>query len=217
MQQLSSRSGIPTVRCSTLVAAPHEVLLGNLRETGSSSVVVRTNRGLLTCFGELDGRISVDMGKPLLHWRDVPIAQEADTLKLPLPGAPSACSMGNPHCTFFIEDLEAVDVKMRGLEFESHPLFPQKTNVHFVQVISPTRIRLRIWERGGGIPLGSGSCSCGAVVNGIRRSLLTSSVDVECDGGTVAVRWDGYGGVFLTGPVDPNFCGTWIGELSQKS
>lgn len=185
-----------------------------LRETGSSSVVVRTNRGLLTCFRELDGRISVDMGTPLLDWRDVPIAEEADTLKLPLPGAPSACSMGNPHCTFFVEDLEALDVKRRGLEIEPHPLFPQKTNVHFVQVISPTLIRLRIWERGGGIPLGSGSCCCGAVVNGIRRGLLTSSVDVECDGGTVGVRWDGKGGVFLTGPVESNFSGAWMGELS---
>lgn len=188
-----------------------------LRETTSSSVVVRTNRGLLTCSHETDGLISVDMGEPLVDWRDVPIAQQTDTLQLPLPGAPSACSMGNPHCTFFVEDAETLDVGTLGPEFESHPLFPLKTNVHFVQVISPMRIRLRIWERGGGIPLGSGSCSCGAVVNGIRRGLLNSSVEVECDGGTVTVRWDGAGSVFLTGPVEPNFSGVWFDDLSHIS
>lgn len=188
-----------------------------LRETGSSSVIVRTNRGLLNCSLETDGLISVDMGEPFLHWRDVPIAQEVDTLVLPLPGTPTACSMGNPHCTFFVEDLEAVDVEALGPEIESHPLFPQKTNVHFVQVLSPTRIRLRIWERGGGIPLGSGSCSCGAAVNGIRRGLLDDSVEVECDGGTVTVRWDGTGSVFLTGPVEPNFSGVWFEGPSRNS
>ena len=183
-----------------------------LRESDASSVVIRTNRGLLTCALEADGLISVDMGKPLWAWRDVPIAWEADTLKLPLSGAPAACSMGNPHCTFFVDDVEAVPVETLGPGIETHPLFPSKTNVHFVQVIGPARIRLRIWERGGGVPLGSGSCSCGAVVNGIRRGLLGDTVDVECDGGTVRVKWDGVGSVFLTGPVEASFHGvvSWL-------
>lgn len=180
-----------------------------LQDTNSSSVVLRTNRGLLSCSKDGDGLISVDMGKPLVDWRDVPIAQAVDTLSLPLPGAPAACSMGNPHCTFFVDDAEAVDVAAIGAAIEGHPLFPQKTNVHFVQVISPTRIRLRIWERGGGVPLGSGSCSCGAAVNGMRRGLLGHSVEVDCDGGRVAVTWDGIGGVFLKGPVEPSFSGVW--------
>ncbi|SCX23140.1 Diaminopimelate epimerase [Agrobacterium sp. DSM 25558] len=188
-----------------------------LLETGFSSIAVRTNRGLLTCSKEGNGLISVDMGEPLLRWQDIPIAEETDTLKLPLPGDPAACSMGNPHCTFFVEDVETVHVEMLGPATESHPLFPQKTNVHFVQVISPARIRLRIWERGGGMPLGSGSCSCGAVVNGIRRGLLDNDVEVECDGGIVRVKWDGAGSVFLTGPIEPSFSGVWSDDFSQNS
>lgn len=188
-----------------------------LREISSSSVLVRTNRGLLTCVHETDGLISVDMGEPLVHWQGVPLAQERDTLRLPLPGDPAACSMGNPHCTFFVEDVDSVDVEMLGPEIETHPLFPLKTNVHFVEVINPTRIRLRIWERGGGVPLGSGSCSCGAVVNGIRRGLLDSNVDVLCDGGTVTVKWDGAGSVFLIGPVERSFNGVWFDDLSHNS
>jgi diaminopimelate epimerase len=184
-----------------------------LRETGASSIVLRTNRGLLTCTREENDLISVDMGAPLLDWRDIPVAREVDTLWLPLPGDPAACSMGNPHCTFFVDGAEAVDIGAAGPRIEADPLFPRKTNVHFVQIIDPTRIRLRIWERGGGIPQGSGSCSCGAVVNGIRRGLLDSSVVVECDGGCVSVRWDSVGGVFLLGPVVPSFSGVWSNFL----
>jgi diaminopimelate epimerase len=174
-----------------------------MTEAGTSSVVLRTHRGLLTCHREADQRISVDMGKPLLDWQDIPLAEAADTRLLPLPASPTACNMGNPHCTYFIDDLTTLDIAVMGAEIEIHPLFPEKTNVHFVQIIDRGHIRLRIWERGGGIPMGSGSCCCGAVVNGIRRGLLDNTVEVECDGGTLKVSWDGSGGVILTGSVEP--------------
>ena len=180
-----------------------------MREMQSSCVTVRTERGLLTCKQAEDGLIAVDMGDPLLHWADVPLAREADTLRLPLDGSPAACSMGNPHCTHFVEDAEAVQIEARGPEIERHSLFPMGTNVHFVQVINPERIRLRIWERGGGISSGSGSCACGAVVNGIRRGLLQDTVAVECDGGSLTVTWNGAGGVSLKGPVQSVFHGVW--------
>lgn len=184
------------------------------QETGSSSVMLRTNRGLLNCSQEADGLISVDMGTPLLGWRDIPTSCEVDTLKLPLPGGPAACSMGNPHCTFFVEDVEAVAIAEAGPKIEAHPMFPMRTNVHFVQVITRSRIRLRIWERGGGVPLGSGSCACGSVVNGIRRGILDCAVEVDCDGGSFAVRWDGSQGVFLKGPVEQSFSGILPDQLS---
>ncbi|MGY4728800.1 diaminopimelate epimerase [Burkholderia pyrrocinia] len=181
-----------------------------MRETGAASVVLRTNRGRLLCSHDAHGLITVEMGTPRVGWRDVPVAEAVDTLALPLPGAPAACNMGNPHCTFFVDDLDAIDIETLGPAIETHPLFPLKTNVHFVQVVSRTHIRLRIWERGGGVPLGSGSCSCGAVVNGIRRGLLDHTVRVECDGGDVAVQWDGTGSVFLSGPIAFGFDGVWV-------
>ncbi|WP_407972595.1 diaminopimelate epimerase [Burkholderia pyrrocinia] len=181
-----------------------------MRETGAASVVLRTNRGRLLCSHDTHGLITVEMGAPCVGWQDVPVAEAVDTLALPLPGAPAACNMGNPHCTFFVDDLDAIDIETLGPAIETHPLFPLKTNVHVVQVISRSHIRLRIWERGGGVPLGSGSCSCGAVVNGIRRGLLDPTVRVECDGGDVAVQWDGTGSVFLCGPVAFGFDGVWV-------
>ncbi|WP_446901249.1 diaminopimelate epimerase [Burkholderia sp. YIM B11467] len=187
-----------------------------MRETGAASVVLRTNRGRLLCSYDAHGLITVEMGAPRVGWQDVPVAEEADTLALPLPGAPAACNMGNPHCTFFVDDLDTIDIEALGPAIETHPLFPLKTNVHFVRVVSRTHIRLRIWERGGGVPLGSGSCSCGAVVNGIRRGLLDATVRVECDGGDVTVQWDGAGSVFLSGPVAFGFSAVWVdGEWSE--
>jgi diaminopimelate epimerase len=148
------------------------------------------------------------MGQPLLAWADIPLAEAHDTLLLPLPGDPAACSMGNPHCTYFVEDLSILDLAAVGPTLETHPLFPHKTNVHFVQVLDRSHIRMRIWERNGAIPLGSGSCACGAAVNGIRRGLLDPTVIVECDGGPVTVHWNGTDSVTLSGPVEPIFSGT---------
>lgn len=188
-----------------------------MREASVTSVVLRTHRGLLTCKRTSTGLISVSMGAPLFGWSDVPLARELDTVLLPLEGDPAACSMGNPHCTYFVDDLTAIDIASIGPSIENNPLFPLKTNVHFVQIIDRTHIRLRIWERGGGIPLGSGSCCCGAVVNGIRRGLLDESVEVECDGGAVTVQWDGVGSVFLVGPVEAVFSGAIADTFLEPS
>ena len=182
-----------------------------MHETCADSIVLRTDRGLLTCARAAGRRVSVDMGVPSLEWAAVPLAGAMDTLLLPIEGTPTACSMGNPHCTFFVDDIASVDVATVGRALEVHPVFPAKTNVHVVQVLDRGHIRLRIWERGGGVPLGSGSCCCGAVVNGIRRGLLDDTVEVHCDGGSVTVQWDGQGGVLLTGAVEPIMQGSVYG------
>lgn len=179
-----------------------------MRESNVRSIVLRSSRGLLTCERTANGDVSVSMGQPMFGWADIPLAREMDTALLPLAGGPAASNMGNPHCTYFVDDLSAVDVAAIGPTIETDPLFPLKTNVHFVQILDRKHIRLRIWERGAGIARGSGTCSCGAAVNGMRRGLLDSCVEVECDGGTVTVRWDGVGPVFLIGPVEAVFSGT---------
>ncbi|MGY2397501.1 diaminopimelate epimerase [Pseudomonas sp. SDO5271_S396] len=192
-------NGTPLATCGSATRGVADRLM---LEAGTDSIVLRTDRGLLTCVRASGRQVSVDMGAPSLEWAVVPLAEALDTRVLPIEGAPAACSMGNPHCTFFVDDIAAVDVAAVGPALEHHPLFPARTNVHFVQVLDRGRIRLRIWERGGGVPLGSGSCCCGAVVNGIRRGLLDDRVEVQCDGGSVTVQWDGNSGVILTGSVE---------------
>jgi diaminopimelate epimerase len=175
-------------------------------ETGQSALDLRTERGVLTCIDAGDDQTRVNMGHPVTDWAGIPLARPADTLALPIPGDPVATGMGNPHCTFFVEDAGSVDLAQFGGQFETHPLFPERTNVEVVQVLSKDEIRLRIWERGTGITLASGSCSCAAAVAAARRGLTGRTVTVRVDGGTLQIDWRD-DGVWMTGPTAHVFNG----------
>ena len=178
-----------------------------LMETeGKTNLSLRTERGLLACEDAGDGLTRVNMGPPLLAWDEIPLAREMDTLHLPIDGDPVATGMGNPHCTFFIDDAEGADIAGFGPGIETHPLFPQRTNVELVEVRDRGTIRVRIWERGTGVTLASGSCSCAAAVAAARRGLTDRRVTVIVDGGTLAIDWR-EDGVWMTGPTAHVFDG----------
>lgn len=158
------------------------------------------------------GIISVNMGPPQIEWNKIPISREIDTLKLPIEGNPTATSMGNPHCTFFVENVESIDLKKLGPKFENHPLFPEKTNVQFASIVGKNHIRLRVWERGSGITLASGSSSCAVVVAAVRNNLTQNTVMVDLDGGQIEVNWQS-DGVWMTGATAHSFNGTLTKEF----
>lgn len=159
-----------------------------------------TDRGDLAAKDAGGGLTSVNMGPPQLDWSDVPLARQMDTLKLPIDGAPSATGMGNPHCTFFVDDLSGIDLAVQGAALEHHPLFPERTNVQFAQIIGKDHIRMRVWERGVGITLASGSSSCATGVSAARRGLTGRKVQIDLDGGTIQIDWR-EDGVWMTGPT----------------
>ena len=175
-------------------------------ETGAARVTLRTDFDVLVAEDAGDRLTRVNMGRPALDWREVPLAREMDTLKLPLEGGPVALSMGNPHCVFFTDDAENADIAAQGRRFETDPLFPQRTNVEMVEVRARDRLRLRIWERGVGITLASGSCACAALVAAARRGLTDRAATVVVDGGTLHVDWR-EDGVWITGPTQEVFEG----------
>ena len=176
-------------------------------ETGLTRLRLTTDRGELAACDAGDGLTSVNMGPPQLDWREIPLSHEMDTLALPIDGAPVATGMGTPHCTFFVDDVAAVDLATFGPGIEHHPLFPERTNVQVVQVIGPDRLRMRVWERGTGITLASGSSSCAVTVAAARRGLTGRSVRLELDGGELDVSW-AEDGVWMTGPTAHVFTGT---------
>ncbi|WP_120499928.1 diaminopimelate epimerase [Roseovarius sp. EL26] len=164
------------------------------------SVVLETLRGTLYAHDAGKGLTSVNMGQPQLEWHDVPLARELDTLELPIDGAPTATGMGNPHCTFFVENAEAVDLESFGPVHEHHPLYPERTNVQVASLIGPDHLRMRVWERGVGITLASGSSSCATAVAATRRGLTGRKVRIDLDGGTLWIDWR-EDGVWMTGPT----------------
>ncbi|MCL4186967.1 MAG: diaminopimelate epimerase [Rhodobacteraceae bacterium] len=182
------------------------VARAEMAATGRARLVLRTGRGLLVAEDRGGGLTAVNMGAPLTGWQDIPLARAVDTLRLPLPGEPVATGMGNPHCTFLVDDAEAADPADLGPRWETDALFPARTNVEFAAVTGPDRLRLRIWERGTGVTLASGSCTCAAAVAAARRGLTGRRVRVDCDGGTLTVDWRA-DGVWLEGPVAHVFDG----------
>ncbi len=178
------------------------------QETGRDRVTIRTIAGDLPAEHLPDGRVRVDMGPARLGWQDVPLARAADTLHLPLPGDPTACSMGNPHATFFVDDVAALDIPALGPALEHDPLFPERANIGFAQILAPDRLRLRVWERGAGLTRACGSGACAALVNAHRRGLTGRAASVIVDGGTLEIEWRADGHVLMTGPVATAFSGT---------
>ena len=174
-----------------------------------TALTITTDRGTLQAVDH-DGMASINMGQPQLSWTDIPLAQSMDTRELPIEGSPTATGMGNPHCTFFVDDAEAIDLAQRGAEMEHHPLYPERTNVQFAHLISPDHIRMRVWERGVGITLASGSSSCATAVAAHRRGLTGRKVQIDLDGGTLHIDWRD-DGVWMTGPTAHVFDGVWYG------
>lgn len=180
-------------------------------ETGRTGLNIRTISGDLPATVLPDGRVRVDMGAARLGWADVPLAYAMDTLHLDLSRGPvadpAAAGMGNPHATFFVPDIDALDIPAIGPSLETDPLFPARANIGFVQVLASDRIRLRVWERGAGLTLACGSGACAALVNAARRGLTGRRAAVIVDGGELEIAWRDDGHVLMTGPVATAFSG----------
>ena len=187
--------------------------------TKKHTVRVKVHGGVITLHELADGQVKVDMGDPVLDlpripfkvehasavneqgllWRLVLGEQHADV---------AVVSMGNPHAVMTVADVEQAPVASLGPLIEHHVAFPNRVNAGFMQVVSRTHIKLRVFERGAGETLACGTGACAAVVAGIRQGLLDSKVDVHTRGGVLTIEWQGAGQpVFMTGPATTVFSG----------
>jgi diaminopimelate epimerase len=182
--------------------------------TDKRAIKVETMAGIIEPKLESDGRITVDMGAPILVPENVPFdaaglqgkVDGADKLwPLEINGATcwfSVVSMGNPHAVQVVDDADGAPVQADGAMIEHHPRFPKRVNAGFMQVVDRHQIKLRVFERGAGETLACGTGACAAVVAGIRRGLLDSPVKVQTRGGELSIAWEGQAApVLLTGPA----------------
>lgn len=184
-----------------------------LDETAKPEVLIRTDRGILVGQDAGQGLTRVNLGHPLLEAAQIPVAAGADPMHLDITGDPIAVGMGNPHCIFFVENAEAVDLQTDGAAIEHHPLFPEATNVEFASLIGPDHLRMRVWERGAGVTLACGSGTCATAVAAHLRGLTGRRVSVDVDGGRLEIDWRD-DGVWMTGPTALVFKGTLSEELT---
>jgi len=183
-----------------------------MEESGADTVTIETDAGRLTAHMRGPKNVCVDMGSPLLKWEEIPLAERMDTRRIdvkvgpiddPIMHTPGAVNMGNPHCVFFVEDVDAIAVDRIGPMLENHPLFPKRANIGFAQIRRPDSIRLRVWERGVGLTRACGTGACAAVVAATRRGLCNRFAVVSLDGGDLFVEWretDDH--VLMTGPIE---------------
>jgi len=213
------------VRCvAHLVVAHGHALAG--------AVTIETGRGVLTVDvrreGERRSQVRVDMGEPLLEPGRIPVAvlgagpvvdaacaalaaEEAWWATAGLDPRMTCVSMGNPHVVFYCRDVAAVPLESIGPRIERHPLFPQRVNVHFVEVQSPERVRMRTWERGSGITQACGTGASAVCVAGVLAGRTGRRISAQLPGGELELEWHSGGHVFMTGPAEEVFTGTWPG------
>lgn len=192
-------------------------------ELARPRVTIRTNAGLLHCEMKGKARATVDMGEPRFDWQDIPLAERMDTrgidvavgpIDAPVLKGPSAVSMGNPHCIFFVEDVMAHDLAKIGPMLEHHPMFPERANISLARIESSNRIRLRVWERGTGITSACGTAACATLAAAARKKLSARKAEIELDGGVLEIEWrEGDGHILMTGPADINFAGEFDESL----
>jgi diaminopimelate epimerase len=181
--------------------------------THKREIVVETRSGLITPRLEDDGRVTVNMGAPIFDAALIPFDGGSGAASEPLDVAGetlqiSALSMGNPHAVQVVADVERAPVEKLGPLIERHPRFPKRVNAGFMQIMDRQHIRLRVYERGSGETLSCGTGACAAVVAGIRRGLLDSTVNVATHGGALVIVWAGEGQpVLMTGPAITVFAG----------
>ncbi|MBA7536088.1 Diaminopimelate epimerase [subsurface metagenome] len=160
-------------------------------------------------------RIKVNMGTPKLRRREIPMNGEDtptvidETLKInPEQTFKITCvSMGNPHCITFVNDVQSISVDEIGPKIENHPLFPEKTNVEFIQVLNKQEINFRVWERGVGETLACGTGACAALVAAVLNNKTDRKATIHLPGGDLDIQWANDGYIYMAGPAELVFKG----------
>lgn len=170
---------------------------------------VMTLRGVVVPKILDNGLVRVDMGAPVLEASKIPV-NVVDPMDFEVEGYRAASvSMGNPHCLIFTEK-DGKELALKdGAKVETSALFPEKTNVEFINIINRGKIKINVWERGCGITLACGTGACASTVAGIKKGLLDNKVEAVLPGGSLIIEWEG-GNVYMTGPALKTFTGTYF-------
>ncbi|GAB4518551.1 MAG: diaminopimelate epimerase [Parvularculaceae bacterium] len=181
-------------------------------ESGREKIRLNTLGGIIEAQKAGPLRVSVDMGAPKFDWRDIPMAEATDTIAFDLEldrrhrnwlGAASAVNLGNPHCVFFVADAPATPVEELGPLVERNPLFPARVNVSFAEIVTPSEIILRVWERGAGATRACGTAACATLVAAVRNGLAGRKAAIALPGGPLDIEWRAQDNhVIMTGAVE---------------
>ncbi|MCF2947288.1 diaminopimelate epimerase [Paraglaciecola aquimarina] len=181
--------------------------------TNRNKIVVSTKAGRMVLYLEKDGQVTVNMGVPQFAPNLVPLKANKQEKTYIIRAEDhtffcGAVSMGNPHCVLLVDNVEQADVETMGPLLERHERFTEGVNVGFMQILNPSHIKLRVYERGAGETLACGSGACAAVAVGQLQNKLSRDVRVDLPGGSLKIRWQGKENVLkMTGAAEHIFDG----------
>lgn len=183
-----------------------------LEEKGTDSVLLETRNGILECKRAGDRRVSCEMGSISMDWQKIPLSRESDTCHLDIGNGPLrdgiALNIGNPHVVYFVEDIDAIDLKSLAPAIQADPLFPNQANVGVAQLLADIRLRLKVYERGAGLTQACGSGACVAAFAALARGLTEQrNITVQMPAGEVDIAISADGKATMTGPVAYCFTG----------
>jgi diaminopimelate epimerase len=184
-----------------------------LEEQAADEALLETRAGVLRCRRAGLRLVSTEMGRIRTGWRDIPLAEERDTCHLDLRRGPlsdpTALNIGNPHLVFFVDRVDAIDLEALAPPIQNDPLFPEQVNVGVAQMLSESRMLLKVYERGAGVTMACGSGACVAAFAALARGLTESRhMTVDLPGGSLGIEILDDGSAVMTGSVEFCFRGT---------
>jgi diaminopimelate epimerase len=187
-------------------------------ELGATSTTIDTKGGFLLAKKAGDHLVTIDQGMPKFDWKDIPLSEVfADTrhielqvgpIDAPLLHSPSVVNVGNPHCIFWVNDLDVVDLSRVGPMLEHHPLFPERANISLAKVVARDHVLLKVWERGTGLTLACGTAACATMAAGHRIKIIDAKCTITLPGGDLFMSVNEEGHIIMTGPAALDFEGT---------
>ena len=185
------------------------------KNNDSKIITIETAGGLTSA--KIDGdQITINMGEPSFAPERIGLSQDNEVIGLDftfsevLTRTITCVSMGNPHCVQFVNSTEDIQLESEGPFIENHPLFKNRTNVEFIEILSKNEVNMRVWERGTGETLACGSGACAAVAAAIANNLTDRTVKVNLKGGTLSIQWNEDDNcIYMTGPATFVFDGVW--------
>lgn len=179
---------------------------------------IETTGGFLTAKKTGEHLVTIDQGLPRFGWKEIPLSEDfPDTrhielqvgpIDAPLLHSPSVVNVGNPHCIFWVKDLDVVDLSRVGPMIENHPLFPERANISLAKVVARDHVLLKVWERGAGLTKACGTAACAIMAAGHRIKIIDAKCKITLPGGDLFMAVNDLGHVLMTGPAALDFEGT---------
>jgi diaminopimelate epimerase len=188
-------------------------------ELKSDVATIETKGGFLSAKKAGVHLVTIDQGAPKFGWKDIPLSEafpdtrhielQIGPIDKPLLHSPSVVNVGNPHCIFWVNDLDVVDLAKVGPMLENHPLFPERANISLAKVVARDHVMLKVWERGAGLTQACGTAACATMAAGHRIKIIDSKCKITLPGGDLFMAVNEENGhVMMTGPAALDFEGT---------